>query len=103
MMQADIFALASRYEVTAWFLRKALSHGLPIVACAAGAVPEVVPDTAGFLVPVDDVDAFANALRSLLTQARPHPKAEGAAKAGECLPSWDETAATLSSRLQELK
>lgn len=104
MMQADIFALASRYEGYGMVFAEALSHGLPIVACAAGAVPEVVPDTAGFLVPVDDVDAFANALRSLLTQAPTRTaKAEGAAKAGECLPSWDETAATLSSRLQELK
>ncbi|TPP04631.1 glycosyltransferase family 4 protein [Rhizobium glycinendophyticum] len=103
MLNADIFALASRYEGYGMVFAEALSHGLPIVGCATGAVPDVVPEEAGILVPVDDVDAFTDALRRLL--ADPHlrdEKAQGSALAGEQLPTWAHTAAIFSSRLQDL-
>jgi glycosyltransferase involved in cell wall biosynthesis len=103
MQQADVFALASRYEGYGMVFAEALSHGLPIIACATGAVPQVVPDEAGLLVPVDNVQAFADALRRLLTEPQTrHAKAEGSARAGAKLPTWDDTAAILSRRLQEL-
>jgi glycosyltransferase involved in cell wall biosynthesis len=103
MLKADIFALASRYEGYGMVFAEALSHGLPIIACATGAVPQVVPDEAGLLVPVDNVQAFADALRRLLTEPQTrHAKAEGSARAGAKLPTWDDTAAILSRRLQEL-
>ncbi|MDH4440555.1 MAG: glycosyltransferase family 4 protein [Rhizobium sp.] len=102
MMKADIFALASRYEGYGMVFAEALSHGLPILACAAGAVPDVVPEDAGFLIAVDDVDAFARSLRRLLTEPETmRAKAEGSARAGALLPSWDETARIFSQRLQE--
>jgi glycosyltransferase involved in cell wall biosynthesis len=103
MMKADIFALASRYEGYGMVFAEALSHGLPVIACASGAVPDVVPEEAGLLVPVDDVDAFAHALRRLLTE--PHlrdAKAQGSALAGQRLPTWVDTADIFSRRLQEL-
>lgn len=99
--KADIFALASRYEGYGMVFAEALSHGLPIVACHAGAVPDVVPEDAGILVPVDDVAAFANALRSLLQNTKlRQEKAEGARRAGAQLPSWDQTSQILSNTLE---
>ena len=100
---ADIFALASRYEGYGMVFAEALSHGLPIVACAAGAVPDVVPKDAGFLVPVNDVDSTAAALQALLTD--PHERerrAQAAARAGTLLPSWADTSDIISNTLKAL-
>ena len=97
---ADIFALASRYEGYGMVFAEALSHGLPIVACHAGAVPDVVPDDAGILVPVDDVTAFASALRRLLTNPEERQaRAIAARQAGAVLPDWKDTAKIISNTL----
>lgn len=100
---ADIFALASRYEGYGMVFAEALSHGLPIIACKAGAVPDVVPTEAGYLVPVDDVEAVASALRTLLTDHEERSqRAEAAARTGALLPQWEDTSNIISAALREL-
>jgi glycosyltransferase involved in cell wall biosynthesis len=45
---------------------EAMSCGLPVVAADASALPELVhPGQGGFLCPIDDVSAFAEAFRHL--------------------------------------
>ncbi|NTJ43923.1 glycosyltransferase family 4 protein [Agrobacterium larrymoorei] len=101
--KADVFALASRYEGYGMVFAEALVHGLPIVACRAGAVPDVVPAGAGMLVAVDDVDAFASALRKLLTDRDYRHKCSQASRAaGARLPDWEDTSLIISQALSNL-
>jgi glycogen(starch) synthase len=68
LCHADIFAAPSRYEGGPGFVYlEAMACGLPVIACQnSGAAEVVVPGENGALVPPDDVDALANALRQLL-------------------------------------
>ncbi|WP_425093587.1 glycosyltransferase family 4 protein [Tropicimonas sp. S265A] len=97
---ASVFALATRYEGYGIVFDEALRWGLPIVSCAAGAVPETVPSGAGVLVPPDTPDAFAEALADVLSDGATRAKMSAAARdAGARLPTWHETARLVSKVL----
>ncbi|WP_341367945.1 glycosyltransferase family 4 protein [Yoonia sp. BS5-3] len=101
--KATIFALATRYEGYGIVFDEALAHGLPIISCAAGAVIDTVPKGAGVLVPPDDPDAFAAALRRVLTeQTTRHDMAMVARTAGRNLPGWDDTAEVFQAALARI-
>ncbi|HEY9039668.1 MAG TPA: glycosyltransferase family 4 protein [Roseovarius sp.] len=89
---ASIFALATHYEGYGMVFGEAMLRGLPIVSCAAGAVPDTVGG-AGILVPPGNAAAFGVALRRML--AEPETRAAYArtsARQGADLPTWDDTA-----------
>lgn len=101
--QALVFALATRYEGHGLVFDEALAHGLPIVACAVGAVPDTVPADTGLLVPPDDPPAFAAALRRMLADTALRQSMQAAARrAGRALPGWEKTAAIASRVLRQL-
>jgi glycosyltransferase involved in cell wall biosynthesis len=100
---AAVFALATRYEGYGIVFNEALVHGLPIVSCRTGAVPDTVPAQAGLLVPPDDPEAFAEALSRLLSEKGLRAQlAQAAARAGALLPDWRETAGIAGAVLDNL-
>lgn len=101
---ADVFALASRYEGYGMVFAEALAWGLPIIACKAGAVSETVPADAGLLTPPDDAQAFADALRRVLTDRPTYERLEtGARVAAERLPTWPEAGAAVDLALRAIE
>ena len=99
--QAHLFVLPSRYEGYGMVFDEAMMRGLPVVACHAGAVPDVVPEGAGILVPPDDAGALAGALRQLLTDQATHAtKAAGARAQALSLPGWGDTWARIHEVLR---
>jgi glycosyltransferase involved in cell wall biosynthesis len=66
MRHARAFVLPSEYEAFGIVLLEAMVAGTPIVATAVGGVPEVLMHgKAGRLVPYDDADALARAMRDV--------------------------------------
>ncbi|QPH52781.1 glycosyltransferase family 4 protein [Pontivivens ytuae] len=101
---ADLFCLPSHYEGYGMVFAEAMMAGLPIIACAGGAVPDVVPATAGRLTEPGDARALADSLRMVLDDGR---VAERMATAGRAhalsLPTWAETAARIADVLEGVR
>ncbi len=98
---ADLFVLPSHYEGYGMAFAEALAHGLPIVACPTGAVPDTVPAEAALFVPAGAVSDLAAGLRRLLTErGLLERKAAAAWRAGQRLPAWSDTAAAVVGALQ---
>ncbi len=91
---ADLFVLPSRYEGYGIVYAEALAHGLPVVACDVGPVPEVVGEEAALLAPLGDVEALAGALDLLLNDPAMRDRMSVAAlRRARELPRWEETIA----------
>lgn len=70
LQAADLFVLPSRSEGMPNALLEAMACGLPFVATRLGCVEEMAPpEQHPYLVPVDDVDALAEAVLSLARDA----------------------------------
>ena len=99
---ADLFALPSRYEGYGIVYAEALAHGLPVLACDVGPVPELVGAGAALLVPPGDVGALSEALSLLLGDAARRRRMSGAAKRrAACLPRWEDAVAGFRHVLRE--
>jgi glycosyltransferase involved in cell wall biosynthesis len=65
--RADVFVHATRYEGSSLVTLEAMAHGRPVVATAAGGIPDKVVDgVTGRLVPPADIAALAGAIRDVL-------------------------------------
>lgn len=102
--QADLFVLPSLYEGYGMAFAEALAFGVPVVGARAGAVPDVVPESAGILVQPGDVDALASALERLLTEPATLGKLQrGARRAALQLPGWQDTATVVKALLARVE
>jgi hypothetical protein len=72
---------------------EAMAHGLPIIATAAGAIPETVPREAELLVPAGNAPALARALRRVIAEPALAVRLVVDARAsGGRLPDWRRSA-----------
>lgn len=91
--RADVFVLPSLFEGYGMAFAEALSFGLPVIAARAGAVPDVVPESAGLLVQPGSVDSLQVALEAVLTNTALRQQLQhGARAAATRLPTWEDAA-----------
>jgi glycosyltransferase involved in cell wall biosynthesis len=101
--QSDAAVLATSFEGYGMALAEAMAHGLPVVSTTAGAIPDLVPPSAGLLVPPDDVHALRQALAELLDDAALRARlSDGALAAARTLPTWDQSVAAFAAALDEV-
>jgi glycosyltransferase involved in cell wall biosynthesis len=89
---ADAVVVTSRYEGFGLPALEAMASGTPVVAFANSSIPEVVGD-GGVLVPDGDVEAFAAAVRRVVTDDHRWTELSQAAAARASTFSWDVAAA----------
>ena len=102
---ARIALVPSFFEGFGFPASEAMACGLPVIATANGALPEVVGSgsEAGLLVPFGDVDALADAMAQL---ASDRPRAESMGRAArrrvERVFSWAEAGRRTAEALEEV-
>ncbi|MES2603315.1 MAG: glycosyltransferase family 4 protein [Pseudomonadota bacterium] len=100
---ADIFVLPSLFEGYGMAFAEALAYGLPVIAGRAGAVPTVVPASAGLLVEPGSVEDLRGALHSLLTDTALQQRLQsGAREAATHLPTWEQAAITVKELIMKV-
>ena len=98
--RADLFVLPTLHEGYGMAVAEALAHGLPVVGTATGAIPELVADGAGLVVPPGDPARLAAALSELLTDASARERlARGARRVRDRLPGWPQAARKMAEAL----
>ena len=101
--RADLFALASRHEGYGMAFAEAIAHGLPVAGLRAGAVPEVVPASAGILAHPGREAALTRALRRLLRgKAALRRLSRAAYLRRRRFPDWPQQARAFAAALDRL-
>jgi glycosyltransferase involved in cell wall biosynthesis len=101
--RADLFVLPTLKETHPLAVMEALARGLPVISTTTGAIPDLVSDTAGVLVPPGDVAALASTLNAALRDPdRRAELAHGARTVRERLTTWEAAAERMASVLASL-
>jgi glycosyltransferase involved in cell wall biosynthesis len=101
--RADVFLMSSHFEGYGMVLAEAMARGLPIVCTTGGAAAETAPDTAAIKVAPGDAAAFGAAAARLIADTDLRRRMASASwAAGQTLPTWDDTAATVAGVLRRV-
>lgn len=92
-LRSRAFVLPSRRESYGMVILEAMAAGLPVVATHAGGIPEVAQDdVSALLVPSDDVDDLASALRRVLDEGDLAARLVAAGRATAAAHRWGSVA-----------
>lgn len=98
--RADLFALATHFEGYGMVVAEALKRGIPVAVTNGGAVGALVDIESGVVCPLGELDQLSKSLRRLIFSAPLRAElAEGAFRAGQTLPSWDQQAALFAAAI----
>ena len=101
---ADVFVLPTFYEGYGMAVAEAVARGLPVVGTCTGALPELVDERNGVLVPPGDLEALTLALGDVIgDDTRRERLAAGARARAAGLPTWPQAAAAMESALLEAR
>lgn len=101
---ADVFVLATLLETYGMAVAEALARGLPVISTTTGAIPGLVRDRAGLVVPPGDVEALAGALTRTLGDAGVREQfAEGARRVRDQLPTWEDAVGKMASAIERVR
>lgn len=65
LRNSDVFVLASRLETFGIVYIEAMSQGLPVIGTICGGPEEIINSSNGILVPSDDIEAMASAIKRM--------------------------------------
>jgi glycosyltransferase involved in cell wall biosynthesis len=99
--RSDLFVLPTEYEGYGMVVAESLAHGLPVISTPVGAIPDLIGDDAGVVVPAGDAVALAGTIAKALDDPgwRGRLRA-GAARARERLHGWEVTTAKMADVLE---
>ena len=99
--KADVAVLATQQETYGMAVAEALAYGLPVVATATGATPQLLGEDAGLLVPVGDRKALTQALTCVICDASLRQRlADAARRRRDRLPTWEDAARRMAIALE---
>ncbi len=101
--ETDLLVSASRHEAYGMAVTEALARAVPVVVSDVGGHGEAVGAAGGVLVPPDDPDRLAAALRDWLTDPNERSRLRTlAARRRSALGSWHDTARLLEAAVNRM-
>jgi glycosyltransferase involved in cell wall biosynthesis len=98
--QADLFALATRFEGYGMAVAEALKRGLPAIVTDGGAAGKLLTPQTGVVARVDDVMDLSRSLRRvIMDRALRAAMADAAWESGSTLPDWPAQSCAFAAAL----
>lgn len=91
MSRSNVFVLSSEYETFGVVLIEALALGKPVIATRSGGPEDIVDKHNGILVPVNDIESLADAMRSMVENYNSYDQRE---IQQQCFEKYSEKAVT---------